>query len=111
MKKIKIKLDGGWYASLHSAYVKAIRQFECHSEHDHLLLEHAQDLCHTMGKKLLDDQTQYTISLTSVEALAYAQWWSVNQLDPSSLEFVTMSKVLGQIDQYSKAPKKQIGWR
>ena len=104
--KLKTKLKASFYGALYDAYCDVIEIFIPDNEHEDLLLEHAKDLCHRMGKKLLDDQQKYMLTLTSVEALAFIQWWGMIGLEKGSLKQVCVAELIKEIDLGAKSPKR-----
>jgi len=106
--KIKIKLLASWTQALHDAYAVHIETFDPASQHDQLLFEHAYLFYLRLADQIRKDQRQYTITLTSTEALAFFQFWQETPLIAGSLEYVVVSEIIKRIDQASKQPKRLI---
>lgn len=88
--------------ALKSAIAWCVKHWECKSDHDLLLLHHLLLFREAYMNKLTNDQDNYGITFTTLEALAFCQAWHGVDLNYIKFEGVVVQEVLDQIDKVRK---------
>ncbi len=105
---IKIKLSANEMEALALAYRHAVAQMELEQKtekytlHETLLLEHAQQLSAKLDRLHEKGQVKYTLTLTSLEAMAVYQLWQ-RPFGLTTYSGNAVRKVYGAIDERHKS--------
>ncbi len=99
---VKVKLKHDWLSALQVQYFNTINAFVSETEHDELLNEHAAEIHARLMKLLGKEQHNYTVELTSTQAMAFMQYWMMIPVPAGTLQQVTISKIIQAIDKKAK---------
>ena len=102
---IKVTIDVKKIETLAGIYEAACAGFEPENEHEHLLFEHVKLMHVKLFDKLRLEQNKYTLTLTSVEALAFVQFWQIIPLALAPYHATIINRLFGEIDKKVKQPK------
>lgn len=101
-EELKIQLAKANMQGLFRAFDWLIKHYEAENHHELLLLMHAIEFRGRIEKLLLKKQKNYTLSLSDVSALAFAQIWHTDYMHLAEYEQKVIFSINEQIDKHRK---------